>query len=88
MDERLVQLKQLIDEENFPYFTDEFLTGKLSQADIDLRPLARELCIIKSGIPEIQLGDIIIPSPREHFMILSQTYRGNGSRVVVRADEK
>ena len=49
--------------------------------------LAKELCIIKAGIEEIKLGDIIIPSPRDYFLMLASGYRRNYTGVVVRADE-
>jgi len=85
----LTKLKDLIDEDNFPYFEDEYLLNRIDQldADEDLYDLARELCIVKSGIGEIKLGDITIPSPKEHFLTLADRLRKNVSRAVGRADE-
>lgn len=80
------KLKQLIDEENYPYFDDDELQSLLEDTD-DIYSLAQKLCIIKSGIEEIRLGDITIPSPRKHFLTLAQQYRKNMTGVVTRADE-
>lgn len=84
------QLKQMIDEVNYPYFVDneEYLQNRIDELpDGNLIPLAKELCIIKSGIEEIKLGDFTIPSPRKHFMDLIRKYRTNQTRCIVRADE-
>jgi hypothetical protein len=94
-EERLKRLKILIDEENFPYFSDEYLLeriGEIKKINIKefekkLIMLARELCLKKAGIEEIKLGDIVIPSPKEHFLRLTQKYREIQSKVVSRADE-
>jgi len=82
----LEKLKQLIDEENYPYFDDKYLEERLGETD-DIYQLAQELCLIKAGIEEIKLGDIIIPSPKNHFLLLAKKYRKNQNRVAVRADE-
>ena len=86
----LEKLKIMIDEENYPYFTDEYLKARISEIGTEygttLKGLARELCIIKAGIEEIKLGDITIPSPRHHFLMLAGGYRKNQTGMVVRAD--
>lgn len=86
-----IKLKQMIDEENYPYFDDEYLFARLEQIDkeegITLESIARDLCLIKAGIEEIKLGDITIPSPRKHFLMLASEYRSNMTGVTVRADE-
>lgn len=86
----LDKLKQMIDEENYPYFSDEYLQERIKEIGIEygitLKGLARELCIIKAGIEEIKLGDITIPSPKRYFLTMAQRYRKDGTRVVVRAD--
>lgn len=81
----LEQLKQMIDEVNYPYYDDAYLQSRIDSCT-DLNSLARELCLIKAGIEEIKLGDITIPSPRKHFLMLAQIYRGNCTGVAVRAD--
>lgn len=83
---KLQTLKNLINEAGFPYFDDTELLSRLDEAE-DIYSLARELCLIKAGIEEIKLGDITIPSPRKHFMMLAQKYRRNLTGVTVRADE-
>ena len=87
----LKRLKQMIDEENYPYFTDEYLQNRLNEIGVEygrtLNGLARELCIVKAGIEEIKLGDVIIPSPKDYFLMLASGYRTNQTGVVVRADE-
>jgi len=87
----LEKLKQMIDEENYPYFTDEYLQNRLNEIGVEygrtLNGLARELCIVKAGIEEIKLGDVIIPSPKDYFLMLASGYRTNQTGVVVRADE-
>ena len=87
----LEKLKQMIDEENYPYFTDEYLQNRLNEIGVEygrtLNGLARELCIVKAGIEEIKLGDVIIPSPKDYFLMLASRYRTNQTGVVVRADE-
>lgn len=84
----LESLKTMIDEYNYPYFEDGFLINQLDRVDRDLsiEQLVRELCLVKSGIPEIKIGDINIPSPKEHFLLLAGNSRKNVSRVVRRAD--
>lgn len=86
--DNLEKLKSIIDEENYPYFTDEYLQERIDElgADSDLKPLARELCLAKSGIEEMKLGDITIPSPKNHFLMLASKYRLNMTGTVVRAD--
>lgn len=83
----LSKLKMLIDEANYPYFEDEYLQIRIDEGK-DLHSLAYELCLVKSGIEEIKLGDITIPSPRKHFLMLAQRYRKNQTGMVVRADER
>lgn len=82
----LEKLKQLIDEYNYPYFEDTYLLERLDESS-NIKTLARELCIMKSGIQEIKLGDITIPSPKNHFLMLASKYRTNLTGVVTRADE-
>ncbi len=87
----LNKLKMMIDEENYPCFEDWYLGERLNEIKGDedaLNKLARELCLTKAGIVEIKLGDITIPSPREHFLMLAQRYRKNHTGMVVRADEQ
>lgn len=86
----LEKLKLMIDEENYPYFTDNYLQARLNQIGVEygitLESIARDLCLIKSGIEEIKLGDITIPSPRNYFLMLSSGFRSNMTGTVVRAD--
>ena len=86
----LEKLKAMIDEENYPYFTDEYLQSRVNQIGVEygitLESIARDLCLMKAGIEEIKLGDITIPSPKGHFMMLAQKYRSNLTGVVVRAE--
>lgn len=84
----LEKLKSLIDEENYPYFTDEYLSNELNKAGVTIESLARDLCLIKAGIEEIKLGDITIPSPKNYFLMLASKYRNNHTGVVIRADER
>lgn len=84
--ENLERLKSLIDEENYPYFKDGYLLEKL-KTDITVEKLARDLCLVKAGIEEMKLGDIIIPSPRNHFLMLASGYRKSHTGTVKRADE-
>lgn len=91
MDE-LEILKDLIDELNYPYFEDGYLQERLNQINIikgiTINSIARDLCLIKSGIEEMKLGDITIPSPKNHFLLLASRYRDNKTGVVNRADER
>lgn len=82
------KLKRLIDEANYPYYSDAELQAILDEAGakLDLHAIARELCLTKAGIEEIKLGDVTIPSPRKHFLGLAAKYRGNHGGMVVRAD--
>lgn len=84
----LEELKGLIDEGNYPYFDDDYLQARVNalEGGQDLYSLARELCQVKAGIEEIKLGDIVIPSPRRHFLALASKYRSNLTGMVVRAD--
>lgn len=82
----LEKLKSLIDEDNYPYFTDLELQARIDEGT-DIYALARELCLIKAGIEELRLGDILIPSPRSHFLTLAAKYRNSQTGVVTRADE-
>ena len=84
---KLERLKKMIDEKNYPYFDDDYLQERLFEiGSAPLEPLARELCLSKAGIEEIRLGDITIPSPRMHFLMLAARYRQNRTGVVNRAD--
>lgn len=83
--ETLAELKLLIDEQNYPYFDDAYLQARIDLGG-DLQALARELCIQKSGIPELKLGDVTIPSPRQYFLDKAARLRGNLSGTVVRSD--
>lgn len=83
----LEKLKSLIDESNYPYFEDAELQARIEEMT-DIYALARELCIVKAGIEEMKLGDVIIPSPKNHFLMLAKKYRSNQTGVVVRADEQ
>jgi len=86
----LEKLRKMIDEDNYPYFEDDYLWERIDEIGtkkgITLESIAKGLCIQKAGIEEIKLGDIIIPSPRKHFMMLASRYRGNRTGSVVRAD--
>lgn len=86
----LEKLKTMIDEYNYPYFDDCYLQSRIEQIDIEygitLESIAKELCLTKAGIEEIKLGDITIPSPRKHFLMLASGFRSNMTGVVVRAD--
>lgn len=88
----LEKLKGMIDEENYPYFEDDYLQSRINQIGIEygttLKSIAKELCLVKSGIDEMKLGDITIPSPRNHFLRLASSFRNNMTGTVVRADER
>ena len=87
----LLELRDILDEENYPYFTDLYLTERLAEVVDDVdgeRALIRELLLKKAGIPGIKLGDIEIPSPKNHFQTLAFSYRKNNTGTVVRADER
>lgn len=88
--EKLKKLKQMVDEENYPYFDDDYLWARIDQIGLEcgvtLESIARDLCLIKSGIEEMKLGDITIPSPRKHFLMLASSFRNNTTGTVVRAD--
>lgn len=87
----LEKLKGMIDEENYPYFTDEYLQSRLDNVETEgltFNALVKELCLTKSGIEEMKLGDIIIPSPKRHFLMLASQYRNSYTGTVVRADER
>ncbi len=90
MDDRLNQLIDMIDEDNYPYFDYYYLLKRIEQIDrnegITLESIARDLCLIKAGIEEIKLGDVVIPSPRNHFLMLASGFRTNQTGVVVRVD--
>ncbi len=97
----LEQLKQIIDEANYPYFTDEYLQSRINglTEEESLNTLALELLTSKSGIEEIKLGDITIKSPSDYFIRLAENmsikikgdnmkakHRKSKSRTLVRAD--
>lgn len=86
----LFKLKTMIDEYNYPYFDDCYLQSRIDQIGVEygitLESIARDLCLIKAGIEEIKLGDITIPSPKNHFLMLAGKFRKNYTGVVVRVD--
>ena len=91
LSESLISLKNRIDEENYPYFIDADLAAKIEELnvdnfDIEFNVLTRELLLLKSNILGIKLGDIEIPSPRDHFLMLASIYRKSMTGLVVRAD--
>ena len=62
----LDKLKNMIDEENYPYYDDGYLLAKLDEIGVDYGVSMESLlgsCINKAGI-EKWLGDIIMPSPK------------------------
>lgn len=80
------ELRLLIDENNYPYFDESYLNeivNAINDGTEDKATILRELCMIKAGIEEIRLGDVVIPSPRNHFLILANKYRSNGTGVNV-----
>lgn len=80
----------MIDEENYPYFDDEYLQSRIDEIGADgvtLESIAKDLCLIKSSIEELKLGDVTIPSPRKHFLMLANQFRKNLTGTMVRADE-
>lgn len=89
----LDELKILLNEEDYPYFTDTYLESRIEDSTSD-RSLVRELLITKSTLPAIKLGDVEISSPKDYFLMRAMEYRGsgsltnrsNGTRIVVRAD--
>jgi hypothetical protein len=85
----LERLKSLIDEDNYPYFDDIYLQSRIDGlTDAPLESLARELCLVKTGIEEMKLGDVVIPSPKSHFLSLARSYRSNKTGTVIRVDER
>lgn len=88
--DKLELLREMINEEGYPYFEDQYLQERVNQInkEITIESIAKELCLVKSGIEEIKLGDVVIPSPKEHFLRLASQYRKNNTGVVVRADER
>ena len=89
--ESLARLKKLIDEDNFPYYEDSYLQSRLMTLEDEgqtYTSLVRELLLNKSSIEEIKLGDIVIPSPKNHFLMLASKYRGSKTGSVVRADDR
>lgn len=85
-------LKDMIDETNYPYYDDEYLLKRLEEIGaeygVTMESIAKELCINKAGIEELKLGDITIPSPKNHFLTLASKYRTNRTGVVVRVDAR
>lgn len=88
--EKLERLKNLIDEQEYPHFEDAYLLQRLAELETEygasMEKLARELCFVKAGIQEIKIGDVTIPSPKEHFLFLAAGYRKNQTGTVVRID--
>lgn len=84
----LEDIKDKLDENNYPYFTDEYLSTRLETiVDEDAyRALIRELLLKKSNIQGVKLGDIEIPSPKNHFLNMANQYRRGNTGTVVRAD--
>ena len=83
----LEELKYLIDEANYPYFEDIYLIAKLIEYDNDIKTLSKDLILIKASIPELKIGDITIPSPKNYFFTLYASTRENYTGNVGRADE-
>lgn len=74
-EEKLILLKELIDEQNYPMFEDQYLRFAL-ESEPDVLALARSLLIKKSSLPDIKLGDVTIKNPKDHFtLLLSQLRR-------------
>lgn len=84
----LIDLRDKLEEDEYPYFTDQYLASRLEEVgdEDSYRALIRELLLKKSNIPGIKLGDVEIPSPKNHFLTLAFQYRKNMTGTVVRAD--
>lgn len=96
--EKLKLLKELIDENSYPIFDDDYLLPIISNG-VNILEIAVDLCYRKAAIPDIRLGDVTIQSPRNHFMAMARRYenmeldekgnlkpRKSKARIVVRAD--
>lgn len=77
----LEKLKILIQEEAYGLFTDEELEEYLKEITVDnkvplaeLYKLAGRLALLKSGMPEVRLGDISIKPPMQFFQHLASEY--------------
>lgn len=86
----LMDLRDKLEEDAYPFFTDQYLAGRLEgiEDDESYRELVRELLLKKSNIPGIKLGDVEIPSPKNHFQTLAFQYRKSMTGTVVRADDR
>lgn len=73
-EEKLILLKELIDEQNYPMFEDQYLRFAL-ESEPDVLALARSLLIKKSSLPDIKLGDVTIKNPKDHFILLISQLR-------------
>lgn len=72
---KLNLLKKLIHEGSYPFFTDSYLIEQIETGE-DLINIAIRLCLEKSGIEEMKLGDVTIKSPRQHFLNVISELRG------------
>lgn len=83
------ELKEILDEAQYPYYTDEELEKKLVLINANTNKrhkIIRDMLLAKASIPAIKLGDVEIPSPANYFIIKSQNYRKSMTGTAVRAD--
>lgn len=73
-EEKLKLLKNLINEDSYPFFEDSYLL-ELIENEKDLFIIARNLAFQKASVPEVRLGDITIKPPKDYFYQIAASFR-------------
>lgn len=86
----LEKLKDILDEENYPFFEDEYLLKKVEEYNQATEEERTKIILIlletKSGIPEFEVCGMKIPAPTDYFLRKMRSYRKNMTGYVVRED--
>lgn len=84
----LDKLKMILDEENFPFFEEEYLEERVEEINSGAseKEVVSLLLEIKSGIPEFEVCGMKIPSPENYFLRRLKRYRTNYTGYIDRED--
>lgn len=82
LEQKIVHIKRVILEEQFPMFTDDDIIFYLNLHNGFINKTIYYLLTLKSETADVQLTGMTIQNPKEYFQSLARDYRPNHSGVV------
>lgn len=80
--EKIDELKIILREEDFPYFSDEDIMYYLNKNNEDINKSAYEMLIIKSESTALISSGLEVSDTSKYFRRLAQKFRTSNSRVL------